>query len=584
MKNFMRNNIKSVTLVFATTISLLSFQNCGPAYINNLSLSSLASSGSLNLNPGAYKQNPFQCAAPTVQAVSPIQRMTRNQYVNNLKRLVGNDGYNQAATLINSLYEDTLKKSVTDFSNTISDNQMTAYEVIASAILNYVKNTPVLVQQLGGSCFQQTTITDTCRNSAIKNIGLLAFHRPWTDTEVQQWSTNVYTQGATPAESLAFSVYAMMLSPEFLMHVEVGTPSSDTSNSYDLTPYEVAARISYGTTDAPPDQELMTAAAQGQLSTIAQVTAHVDRLIQSPESKIKVRNFFTYWLDPRRYSASNFAPKFSDGLDVNAANDEFSREMNEFIDYIVFTKKGSFEDLIQGSESFARTPAVAAIYGHTAVTGSTPASVANSRKGLLMRTPVIATDGNETHPILRGVKFRNRFLCESFGLPSGINTNDPTFFSDEARIRFSTRVRTAGITAGTSCMGCHASINPVGFAFEGFDSLGRVRPIEKSYSSAGEVLAEHPIDTASPHLNLGARDIAVQDATGLVDAMMQENILPGCFVKQVSRFYRIQQESADDACLFGSVYDKAITKPGTPVLEVFRQQFLTNNIFKRRMN
>jgi hypothetical protein len=210
--------------------------------------------------------------------------------------------------------------------------------------------------------------------------------------------------------------------------------------------------------------------------------------------------------------------------------------------------------------------------------------MASERKGLLMRSPVIANDGNETHPILRGVKFRNRFLCETFGLPSGINTSDPTFFSDTARAHYSTRERTTGITAGTTCMGCHSSINPVGFAFENFDSLGRLRPVETAFSSSGAVITRYPIKTNSPAVNFGGRTVAIQDGAGMIDSLMQENALAGCFVRQVSRFYRIQNENGDDGCLFNSIYENGIANPQTSVLEAFRQQFLDPSILKRRMN
>lgn len=582
MSKLSKSQIHGLTGIIAIGVCLVVFQNCGPTYVTT-SMSSLASSGSsLNSTPGSYKQNPFVCKAPNVQSITPLLRMTRTQYANNLKSLVGAATYTQAAPLINSLYDDALKKNVKDFSNTISDNQMTAYQALAENVYNYIKDTPAVVQQLGGTCIQQTTVTATCIETAIKKLGLLAFRRPITAAELNLWKTNIYTQGATPSEGLAFSIYAFMLAPDFLLHLELGQDTTTTA-SYDLTPYEVASRLSYGITDSPPDQLLYDAAAASELSTLKQIEPHVDRLLATAEAKNKISQFFNYWLDPRRYSATTFSPDFLVGLDVNSANDESSREMNEYINYVIFTKKGSFDDLILGQESFARTPAVASIYGHSAVTGSSPAQLGSDRKGLLMRTPVIATEGNETHPIIRGVKFRDRFLCETFGLPSGINTNDPTFFSDEARIKMSTRERTAGITAGQVCMGCHSSINPVGFAFENFDSLGRVRPIETAYSTTGKVIAHHAISTESPVVTLGNASTSVRNGLSIIDSMMQENVLPGCFVKQVSRFYKIQQENTDDACDLANIYGKGISNPEAPVLEIFRQQFLTQNIFKRRM-
>ncbi|MBC7467204.1 MAG: DUF1592 domain-containing protein [Bdellovibrio sp.] len=584
-KIFTSHSAQLFSIVAICGLCLFAFQNCGPAYVNSSNFSSLGLASRLETTPGAYKQNPFTCKLPTNQAVRSLQRMTQIQYSNNLKSLVGSEIFNQAAPLINSLYEDTLKKNVSDFSNTISDKQMTGYQALAEKVLIYLKATPTALQQLGGACYAQTQVTDACRDAALQNLGLLAFRRPWTTTELKNWVATIYAQGDSPADSLATSIYAMMLSPEFLLHLELGDQTSGSASSFQLTPYEVAARISYGIADAPPDQTLYAAAAANQLATQNQVEQQVDRLLNTPEAKTKIRNFFIFWLDPRRYSAANFSADFLQGFDVSAANDEYSREMLQYIDYVIFTKKGTFDDLILGQESFAQTASVAGVYGHTPTSAGIPARMAAERKGLLMRSPVIATDGNETHPIVRGVKFRNRFLCEAFGLPSGINTNDPTFFSDEARLHLSTRDRSAGITAGQTCMGCHSSINPVGFSFENFDSLGRPRKIETAFSSAGKAIAQYPIKTSSSSVTLGGpTSISIQDGSGLVDAIMKENVLAGCFVKQVSRFYRIQLESSDDACLLNGMYEKTIIKPNATVLEVFKQQFLSSNIFMRRMN
>jgi hypothetical protein len=574
---------QQVKYVSALTLGLcfVFFQNCGGAF-ETLDMTSIAnSSGALGTVAGAFKQNPFVCSSASVQSVSSLKRMNRIQYANNLKSLVGAATQSQMTGVINTLYEDSLKKNVKDFSNTITDNQMSAYQSIAENVYVSLKGNPSAIQQLGGACFQTTSVTAACRDSIIQNLGLHAFRRPLTPAEVTSWATDFFAMGENPSDSVALTVYAMMLSPDFLLRFELGDANSADATTYNVTPYEVASRISYGLMDSPPDDALYAAAAAGQLSTLAQVQIHVDRLLQTPEAKAKVRSFFTYWLDPRRYS--NFAPDFLQGLDVNGANDEFARELGEYVDNMVFNDRATFQDLILSQKSFARTAAVAAIYGHAPVTGTTAAMSIGDRKGLLMRTPVIANDGNETHPILRGVKFRNRFLCESFGIPSGINTNDPTFFSDTARAHYSTRDRTAGITAGVSCMGCHSAINPVGFAFENFDSLGRVRKIESAFGSDGKLLAQYPVRTDSPSVNLGVQNISVRDGAGLVDSMMQENVLPGCFVRQVSRFYRTQQETAEDACYFGSIYENGVLKPGTPVVEVFRQQFLNANIFKRRM-
>lgn len=580
----MKKNWFALISVVVVSASVLSFQNCGGGF-QVLNVDSLGSSGELSFLPGAKKDNPFVCQSRDTISANPIHRLSKIQLQNTLASVVGKATQQAVANQINTLFDDSLKKDLTDFSNSITDSQMSAYQAIAEAVQAQLRANPTVAQDIGGTCLSAATVTSACRDDAIQKVGTKAFRRPLSPAEITRLN-QAFALGANGIEGLALTVYTLILSPNFLLHLELGDATSTAAGTFDLTPYEVAARISYGLTDGPPDATLYAAAVANQLSTVSQVRPHVERLILTAEAKEKIHRFVKYWLDPRRYSGANLAPDFLQGLDVagvSALNDEFEREMYEYVDYVVFDKKGTFDDLVLGRESFARTPAAAAIYGHAAVTGNSPATVDPVRKGLFMRTPLLAGDGNETHPIIRGVKVRSRLLCETLGLPVGVMTNDPTFFSDAARTRLSTRDRTAGITAGASCMGCHASINPVGFAFENFDTLGRVRMKETAFSTTNMKLAEHAIVTSSDGVRLGGDPLPIRDGLDVIDGMSRQNQLAGCFVRQVSRFYRIQKETVDDACFLNEIYQKSMITTNTPVIDVFKTQYLQPTLFKRRM-
>ncbi|HWU42307.1 MAG TPA: DUF1592 domain-containing protein, partial [Bdellovibrio sp.] len=346
-KKFSRKNL---ALIASSGVLIFVYQNCSRGFqtIENMSdFSSIA--GSLQMQVGAFQKNPFTCASADVQSANSTQRMTRVQYANNLKNLIGAQAYPQFDSAVNTLYSDILKKTVGDFSNTISDTQMTAYQMIAESVYVYLKANVSVLQQLGGTCSQTTPLASICRDAFIQKIGLLAFHRPLTASEVQSWATNVFALGTDTNDSMAATIYAMMLAPDFLLHIEVGDGTSADTNTFNLTPYEVAARLSYGLMDAPPDQDLLDAAAAGQLSTSAQIEAQVDRILQTQPARDKINNFFTFWLDPRRYPAGDFGTDFLQGVDVAATNDEYARELTEYVDYVVFTKKGTFQDLITGA-------------------------------------------------------------------------------------------------------------------------------------------------------------------------------------------------------------------------------------------
>jgi hypothetical protein len=563
------------------------FTNCHSGAFEAIDFPSSATGlGSLVGNLSS-KGNPFVCTSPNDVSVTPLRRLTRDQYANTLLAVLGSGLFSQLTADINTLPADVLQKNVSDFSASIQDTQMTAYQGIAEKVYQMISTNDSAAQGLAGSCISASPVPPACRDEAIKNLGLQAFRRPLTTDEFAKFRDQVFALGTSGKDGLALTLYTFLLSPDFLFKVEVGEaadPSTDAT--FKLTSYEIASRLSYTLWSAPPDQTLYSAAANDSLKNPDQLAAQIDRMLADPRAEQKMSGFFQYWLNPRKFSAASFSPDFLQGLDVAAANTEFERELNEYVDYIVWQKKGSFTDLLTSPLSFARTPAVAAIYGHAPVTDSSmPATMSGRRKGLLMRGSVLATEGNETHPILRGVKFRSRFLCATLGLPSGVMTNVPQFFSDLARTQSSTRVRTTGLTSSNACMACHGQINPFGFAFENFDGMGRFRTEERAFSTAGTLLATHAIDTQVDGLVVDPQtSLSAHDGYDVIDDLVEGTQASACFVEQISRYYKIQLEQPQDSCLFSAVYDKIRGSGQTPASIVggFKQFLSHPSVMQRR--
>lgn len=569
----------------AATISVVSYQNCSGFSPMKLDASSLdGSGGSTTSLGGTLKSNPFTCDGATT-GVEPLRRLTKLELVNSLKALLGTGLYGDVADSVGALYSDQVSKNVSEFSNSISDVQMNGYQNIADRIYSSIVAQPTRLTSAGFSCVanEASNVTATCKSNSIRRAGLLAFRRPLTSAEYDRFANQIWTQGANGPESMGWVLYGLVLSKDFLLHLELGA-SATSNDTYDLTPYEVASRLSFMIADSPPDDALYVAAAAGELATLDQLKPHVDRLVMSTGGRDKIRSFFNYYLLPRNFAANSFASDFAGTIDVAAFSSAANSELREYIDYMVFTKKASFVDLITSRETFPRNSDLGSIYGAArtlqvdASADSTPTTTSVDRMGLLMRSPVIGNDGNDTHPILRGAKFRSRFLCQSTGLPAGaLLAGDVSFSGDAARTQYSVRYRTEQLTGSTTCMACHSSINPLGFALEGFDALGRPRKQEQVFSSTGSLLATHPIDSS---VTIDATSLG--GAAEMIDKFSKDNRLPACFSNQMSRYYRLRPESAADSCALRDVYQSMVIDPNASVLEGFKRQALTPGIFKRR--
>jgi hypothetical protein len=362
------------------------------------------------------------------------------------------------------------------------------------------------------------------------------------------------TTGAGSA-GLVFVMRAMLMSPDFLYLNENGDPTS-AGNVFELTSWEIATRISYMLWDTMPDSGLMAAAADDSLKNKSVRVTQITRLLDDPRALAKFQRFEGYWLRLDKIGNLPTNQKITEGVDTNGLREDMLSELGEFIDTVAWKKKGSFRDLMTSDESFARSAGLANIYGHTPAASGQSAKMPMAR-GLLMRAPFLLNASPYSSPILRGAFVTKQLLCAELGAPAAnVAGNLANVSTDDFIKQHSTRQRIEAMTAPQACAGCHATINPPGFALEHFDPLGRFRADEIDYNPDGSVLAQHPIDT-NVTINTNGLSNPVSNESDLVSLVNQPATGEACFVRQMYSFYRQQVESnSDDACLMANVLDK----------------------------
>ncbi|MFK7928942.1 MAG: DUF1588 domain-containing protein, partial [Myxococcota bacterium] len=185
---------------------------------------------------------------------------------------------------------------------------------------------------------------------------------------------------------------------------------------------------------------------------------------------------------------------------------------------------------------------------------------APERVGLLSRPALVASGTHTTQPIHKGVRIRRHVLCGIVGNPPADLGELPTV--DDLASR---RTQTEQLTErpGTSCVQCHRSINPLGYATESFDGLGRFRTTEAIFGEDGSVLATHPVDTS------GAFRVTANDArsgTGvgeLAERIVTSGAHHACLARVAVRHAtsRLEDELADGCWLEAVRGDLAAGKP-----------------------
>jgi len=129
---------------------------------------------------------------------------------------------------------------------------------------------------------------DTCINQFITDFGRKAYRRPVAAaeaTDLKTVFTTVRGLGATFTDSVGYVIRAMLQSPNFLYHWELGPKASVTQNGLvALTPHQLASRLSYFLWETMPDDKLLTAADADQLQSPEQIQAHAERMLADARS------------------------------------------------------------------------------------------------------------------------------------------------------------------------------------------------------------------------------------------------------------------------------------------------------------
>src|SRR5262249_47758637 len=159
----------------------------------------------------------------------------------------------------------------------------------------------------------------------------------------------------TYLEKLGVLLAYHLQTPWFTNRIELGTGAADTAPTFALTPFEVAARVAFATTDSAPDATLFHAAAANELSTRAQLEAQARRLFATDRGKVKIRSILHNYIgNPSPSDLTVLPPDVLAGLHAPAGlSTTMFTELDQFIDHIVWEKNGSLVDLLTSQASFA---------------------------------------------------------------------------------------------------------------------------------------------------------------------------------------------------------------------------------------
>lgn len=314
---------------------------------------------------------------------------------------------------------------------------------------------------------------------ALATFARRAYRRPVSDHEVDRllrFVDLVAADGGTFEEGMQLAAQAILVSPHFLFRWELDSQQTAPGAVRRLTDHEIASRLSYFLWSSMPDEELFDLADRGVLSSGENLRAQVARMVQDPKANALVENFAGQWLQIRNLDGATPDPDLFPEFDQDLRG-AMKRETELFFASIMREDRSLLE-LIDSDFTFvngvlARHYGINDIHGETFQRVSLPAG--DPRGGILTQASVltITSNPNRTSPVNRG----KWILEQVLGTPPPPPPADVPALAEtgDAQLIGSLRQRTEQHRAKAACATCHNKMDPLGFAFENFDAIGRWR-------------------------------------------------------------------------------------------------------------
>jgi mono/diheme cytochrome c family protein len=317
-----------------------------------------------------------------------------------------------------------------------------------------------------------------CAKQILSTLLRRAYRRPVTDQDLAALLP-FYEQGRAERNfdlGIQTAIERLLVSPQFLYRIERDPAGAAPGSVYRVGDLELASRLSFFLWSSIPDDQLLDVAASGKLKQPAVLEAQVKRMLADPRSESMVTNFASQWLylhdvDVKQPDLFLFRD-FDEGL-----RQSFERETELFLDSILRENRSVLE-LLTANYTFVNER-LAKHYDIPNIRGSEFQRVTfpegSLRGGLLGQGSILTLTSysTRTSPVLRGKYVLENLLASPPPPPPPV----PSLKTEADKTGEPLSLRDAMIAhrASPSCANCHARMDPIGFAMENFDAVGKYR-------------------------------------------------------------------------------------------------------------
>lgn len=401
-------------------------------------------------------------------------------------------------------------------------------------------------------------LSDADRADRLRDFALefmqIAYRRPLSETERKLITKAFFSDGADPEASVRRSILYTLKSPDFL-YVDLSDDNAKPNQ------HVIAGRLAFAILDSVPDKQLLTAADKGRLSNRKQIRRQAARLLNKKQAREKMRSFYRHWLEMEERDIAKDETLFPDFDERVIADLRYSLE--KFLDRVTWSKKSDYRRLLTANTIYLNER-LRNIYGDEAKPTKKPSSSngfrlvkfdSNQRAGVITHPYLLSAFAyhNSTSPIHRGVFVTRNIVGRTLRPPP----EAVAFKENEFPANLTMREKITELTRDGACMSCHSVINPMGFALENYDAVGRWRTEDNN----------KPVDTTSDYRGTDGSALTVSNARDIADYAVNNRSAQRAFVDE----------------LFHHMIKQAPAAYGTDTLSKLTTSFVKNDYNIRKL-
>jgi hypothetical protein len=324
---------------------------------------------------------------------------------------------------------------------------------------------------------------NACARKILSALATKAFRRPATAADVNALM-QFYGDGRQEANfdnGIEMALARVLTDPKFIYRIESEPANLKAGDTYRISDYDLASRLSFFLWSTAPDDELVRVASQGRLKDPIVLEQQVRRMLKDPKAGALAVNFAGQWLNLRGLQAVGPIPMLYPNFD-DPLRQAMRREVELLFDNIVREDRPVTElltaDYTFVNERLAKHYGIPNIYG-SQFRRVTLGPDMDVRKGLTGKGAFLVTSAKpeRTSPVTRGKWVMTNILGMSPpDPPPNVPPLPPRMTDNTGNAKEPTmRQKMLDHRVRSDCSQCHSMMDPIGFSLENFDAIASWR-------------------------------------------------------------------------------------------------------------